>query len=234
VTGAFLFCTILTPLFLLVTMSVYTDKGKGMAFHKLGQTRQVIQWSQVTETLGDCVLVPISPAVFHVACKLLAERGLWPSTFAIDTPKNVGYHSPDVTSAEWLSYKAEVSDFIADGQEFMTKFNDLLTTNLMVVSALTGDTIDRDHPENHLTGEYNPTGLTETAVITNTRLNTINTTINDRLAVTNQHLSDQISKLEEIRQVLLTIAGNEPSDIADELVGIAETVGDVALILGAM
>jgi organic radical activating enzyme len=76
--------------------------------------------------------------------------------------------------------------------------------------------------------------VTPTLSTGNERLNTINTTINDRWAVANQNMADQISKLEEIRQVLITISGGEPSDIADELLGIAETVGNVAMILGAL
>lgn len=199
-----------------------------MAFHRLGQTRQVIQWSQVTETLGDCVLVPISPAVFHVACKLLAERGLWPSTFAIDTPKNVGYNSPDVTSAEWLSYKAEVADFIADGQEFMTKFTDLLTTNLMIVSALTGDTIDRDHPENHLTGEYATDGLRPV----------IETGFENNVGAFNTQTDFIIAELQDIEAQLLsiaeTIASGGSGNLEDELEGIQSTISTIGTILGVL
>jgi len=48
--------------------------------------------------------------------------------------------------------------------------DDLIKTQLMLVAALTGEVIDRDHPENYMTGEYDPVGL-------HVDLGTINTTI---------------------------------------------------------
>lgn len=119
--------------------------------------------------------------------------------------------------------------------------DDLIKTNLMLVAAMTGQTIDRDHPEDYLTGEYDPDGLTPaTASIASTvaaldehtgeRLGDINAAVEDVRST----LSDTIDKLEEIRQAIVAQAGGDPESLADDLEGIASTISTVATILGAL
>jgi hypothetical protein len=215
-----------------------------MAFHRNSPTRQVINWEEVVSRLGDCVLMPVSPAVFYVACNLLGSRGLWQSTFIVE-PLSTGYNSPDTTSEDWHRYEDEVGQFIRDGQEFMTKFNDfiksqndLVKTQLLLTFAVTNidgsGTVNLNTPEIYLTGEHTPQGSIGELLQTYLELGNTNlANMNEKMGIGNENTVDMIGKLEEIRQVLLTIAGNSPSGLADELIGISQTIGNVASILGA-
>lgn len=213
---------------------VHGQTGKKMTYHKHGQTRQVIQWAYVTDNLGEAVLMPMPVAVFHVVCELLATRGLWPSTFAVDTPTNQGYNSPDLSSEAWLQWQDEVSTFISDGIEFMSKFDQFIKSQLRIEAALTGVTVDLDDIEGLFAGEFTPDGLQPTIELTNTALGTLDTTVSGTMATQEATFEDILAQVELIRTALDTIAGTSPEDLADNLEGIASTISTIATILGVV
>jgi len=112
--------------------------------------------------------------------------------------------------------------------------DDLIKTNLMIVAALTGETIDRDHPENYMAGEYAPAGLTPTVELTNTALGTLDTTVSTGFTAQNEALDSMLAQIELIQASLATIAGTSPDDLADDLEGIASTISTIATILGVV
>jgi hypothetical protein len=112
--------------------------------------------------------------------------------------------------------------------------DDLIKTNLMLVAALTGETIDRDHPENYMAGSYTPTGLTPTVELTNTALGTLDTTVSGALTTHNETFNSMLEQIELIQASLATMAGKSPDDLADDLEGIASTISTIATILGVV
>lgn len=185
--------------------------------------------------MGDCVLVPISPAVFHVASNLLASRGLWSATFAVDIPKLSGYQSPDRLSEEWQQYENEVSQFLADGLEFMTRFDDFLKTQLRIEVALTGQTIDLDHPENYLSGELSgSSSVIEELDNIDDAMGALRISLREALDGAVGELEAVNTNLDEIRAAIAAQTTGDPEDLADDLEGIMNTISTIAGILGVV
>lgn len=139
--------------------------------------------------------------------------------------------------------------------------DDLIKTNLMLVAALTGESINRDNPAAYLTGTYDPTGIeptlsagntarhtdlsainttigtVKTAVdTTNSRLTTINTTIGTvKTSIdtgnTNQH-TDITNLIAKLEEIKDVLEAADPDSLADELSDIATNLTAVATILG--
>lgn len=210
-----------------------------MAKHALCNTRQVIQWGEVVSRLGDCVLVPISPAIFHVAANLLSSRGLWSATFALDTPGQMGYESPDRTSEDWQRYEHELSSFLSDGLEFMTRFDELIKSQLRIEFALTGLPLDLDNTDAYFTGDMDVLGIGPS--ITNNNPNTNLENIKGAIDATNtglgnikDALDDAVTQLDNIRAAIAAQSTGDPEQLADDLEGIVNTIQTVATVLGAL
>lgn len=104
--------------------------------------------------------------------------------------------------------------------------DDLIKTNLMLVSAITGEEFDLDHPENYLTGNYAPeSGLTPV-----TEANNPNEAIGNVITA----LGDITTQLEEIVTAISNQATGDPEQLADDLEGIVNTIQTVATVLGAL
>lgn len=194
-------------------------------FHKHAQTRQVIDWEYITASLGESFLIPITPAVFHVASELLASRGIWPSTFRDGEPTSLGYYSPDTTSEAWLQYKQEVADFISDGIDFMTKFDDFLKSQLRIEAALTGNSLNLDSIPGYFTGSIDSIGVTPAIEANNP---------NTKLTTIGSSLSDVVTQLSAIKAAIEAQSTGDPEQLADDLEGIVNTIQTVATVLGAL
>ena len=97
-----------------------------MPIHKYAQTRQIIDWGRIVSALGEVVLMPIPIAVFWVFVGLY-DRALWQATYKITDNGNGTYTSPERSTIEWQALENELSTFLSDGIEFMSRFDDLLT-----------------------------------------------------------------------------------------------------------
>lgn len=156
-----------------------------------------------------------------------------------------------------LDYKAELEHKLMA----VLSIDDLIKTNLMLVAALTGESINRDNPAAYLTGTYDPTGIeptlsagntarhtdlsainttigtVKTAVdTTNSRLTTINTTIGTvKTSIdtgnTNQH-TDITNLIAKLEEIKDVLEAADPDSLADELSDIATNLTAVATILG--
>jgi hypothetical protein len=107
-----------------------------MALHKNAYSRQLIDWSALCTTFGNCAMVPMPYSVWTVARKLLQDRALWQSTFYTDAPNLAVYNSPEYTDENWIIWKDELTTFLFDSEEFMTKFDDLLAGQAGIEDAI--------------------------------------------------------------------------------------------------
>jgi hypothetical protein len=120
--------------------------------------------------------------------------------------------------------------------------DDLIKTNLMLWAATTGTTIDRDHPENYLTGEYAPASsvISELDNIDDA-VGLLQINIREQLELSVAQLELSVAqlvtvntRLDEIRLALEAQVGGDPASLEDELEGISTTISTVATILGVL
>lgn len=113
--------------------------------------------------------------------------------------------------------------------------DDLIKTNLMLWSAITGTTIDRDHPENYLSGELEPTpSVIEELGHIDGALGALQTSLREVLDDAVEELETVNTNLDNIRAAIAAQAAGNPEELADELSGIVQTISTVATILGAL
>lgn len=108
------------------------------------KTRQLVDWQSVTDGLDDTVIMPVNIGVFRVASVLLATRGLWPSTYRVSHINTYTYNSPEKASTSWILLEDAISKFITDGVEFVTRFDELITSvnKLDKLDAITSALVD--------------------------------------------------------------------------------------------
>jgi hypothetical protein len=128
-----------------------------------------------------------------------------------------------------LEYKCQLEETLMS----VLSVDDLIKTNLMIVAAITGQTVDLDNPETHLAGDYTPNGLTPAVTTVGGMFDEKLSDINTNVAGIVTTIGDQIDKLEEIRSAIAAQA-TDPEQLAGDLEGIANTIQTVATILGVL
>lgn len=106
--------------------------------------------------------------------------------------------------------------------------DDLIKTNLMLWSAMTGVTIDRDHPENYLSGELDPAS----SVIA--ELDNIDDAVGALRIELKAQLESAVAQLVAIKDAIAAQSTGDPEQLADDLEGIVNTIQTVATVLGAL
>lgn len=135
-------------------------------------------------------MIPVPFSVFWVFNGLF-ERALWPSTYKETDNGNGTYNSPDTTGSDWQLFESELSTFLSDGIEFMTKFDDLITSLNNVSTRIDNQTTETTERLDQLE-------------IANTRLSEIRTAI-EALAVNSQtedELEDIFTAITNVATIL--------------------------------
>lgn len=113
--------------------------------------------------------------------------------------------------------------------------DDLIKTNLMLWSALTGTTIDRDHPESYLTGELDPgSSVVEELDNIDDAVGALRISLREALDGAVGELETVNTHLDEIRAAIAAQTTGDPEDLADDLEGIMNTISTIAGILGVV
>lgn len=116
-----------------------------MTRKKYSPTRTIVSLEDFDQKESQYAFVCVPVFALEVARKLLAERGRWAATYALEfNAADAGYIAPDRDSDIWNRITANIGDFL----EATNKLNceDLIKVQRMLVAAMVGENVDLTAP----------------------------------------------------------------------------------------
>lgn len=96
--------------------------------------RQILDYNYIQTLLGESIWICLPKSVLYIAHKLVSERGLWKTSYAIDTFDDY-YLIPN--DAEFLSIRREIAEFI-DNYNGVDQMNCDITSALQALAQASG------------------------------------------------------------------------------------------------